>query len=128
MQPVGPAENLAGCGDDVTGVFRKFLSLLLQISFDKTDVIPGWHKANFLALGLPGHGNLQTVRNFAYFAFGKLAEGKIGARKLVLGQAEEEIGLVLGFVQGAQEFVTPGRRIMTNARVMSRGDAIGANL
>src|SRR6204780_4300281 len=128
MQPVVPAENFAGCGYDISCVFRKFLSLLLQISFDKANIIPRGYKTNFLALGLSGYGNLQPMRDIPDFVLGKLPERKIGVRKLVLGQTEKKIGLVLGFVRGAQKLVTTGVRIMTDARVMPRGDAFGANL
>src|ERR1700691_3786042 len=102
MQPVVPAENFAGCGYDISCVFRKFLSLLVQISFDKANIIPRGYKTNFLALGLSGYGNLQPMRDIPDF--------------------------VLGFVRGAQKLVTTGVRIMTDARVMPRGDAFGANL
>src|SRR5271168_1473440 len=120
MQAVMSAENLAGCGDDVTRLFREFLSLLVQISFDKADIISGGHKTNFLTLGLSGDGNLQPVCDVSHFIFGKLAEGEIGARKLFLRETEKKISLVLGFVHGAQEFVTSGGRIVTDARVVSR--------
>src|ERR1700683_4190093 len=128
MQPVVPAANFAGWGYDISCVLRKFLSLLVQISFDKANVIPRGYKTNFLALGLSGYGNLQPMRDVADFALGKLPERKIGARKLFLGETEKKIGLVLGFVDGAQEFVTSGGGIVTDARVVSGGDAFGANL
>src|SRR5271156_2106996 len=122
------AENFAGCGDYVTRFFRELPSLLVQISFDKADVISGGHKTDFLTLGLSGHRNLEAVRDVSHFIFGKLAEGEIGARKLFLSETEKKISLVFGFVHGAQEFVTSGGRIVTDARVVSRGDAFGANL
>src|SRR5271156_2252006 len=128
MQAVMSAENLAGRGDDVTRIFREFLSLLVQISFNKADVISGGHKTNFLALGLSGHRNLEAVRDVADFVFGKLAEGEICARELFLSETEKKISLVLGFVHGAQEFVTSGGGIVTDARVVSRGAAFCANL
>ena len=71
----------------------------------KLHVISRGHKTDFLALGLLRDGHLQTPRDLADFVLGEFAEGKIGARELLLREAEEEIGLVLGFVDGAEQFV-----------------------
>ena len=59
---------------------------------------------------------------------GEFAEGKIGAGELLLREAEEKVGLVLGFVHGAEEFVAAGLRIVAHARVVAGGDALGADL
>ena len=122
------AENFAGRGDDVAGLFWQFTSLLLQIAFDELHVIPCGDKANFLAFGLFGYRNLQAARDFADLVLGEFAEREIGAGQLFLGEAEEEVGLVLGFIQGAEKFVAAGLRVVPHAGVVTGSDAFGADL
>ena len=78
--------------------------------------------------GFSATGDCEAAGDFAHFLLGEFAEGKIGARELFLREAEKKIGLVLGFVDGAQEFVAAGFRIVANARVVAGGDAFGADL
>jgi hypothetical protein len=49
-------------------------------------------------------------------------------RELVLGEAEEEVGLVLGLVGGAGEDPAAARLVEVVARVVAGGDAVGADL
>src|SRR5580658_870611 len=128
MQPGVAAENFAGRGDDVAGFLRQFTSLLVQIAFDELHVISRGDKTDFLAFGLFGDGHSQAARDFADLALGKFAEREIGVRELFLRETEEEIGLVLGFVHGAEEFVAAGLRVVAHAGVMAGGDAFGADL
>src|ERR1700722_390924 len=128
MQPIVPAQNFTGSGDDIARFLRQIASLLLQISLDKLHVISRRDKTDFLALGLFRDGNLQAARDFADFVLLQFAEGKIGARELLLRKAEEEISLVLGFVHGSEKFVAAGMRIVAHASVVAGGNALGANL
>ena len=57
-----------------------------------------------------------------------LAEREEGAGELVLRQAEEEVGLVLGLVLGAGEDPAAAGRVEVVAGVVAGGDAVGADL
>ena len=48
--------------------------------------------------------------------------------ELLLRQAEEKIGLVLGFVHGAEKFVSAGLDVVAHAGVVAGGDAFCADL
>ena len=54
--------------------------------------------------------------------------GKSGAAELVLREAEEEVGLVLGVISGAGEDPALAGFVEVIARVVAGGDAVGADL
>src|SRR5580658_2739366 len=128
MQAGVAAEKFAGSRDDVAGFFWQFTSLLVQIAFDELHVVSRGDKTNFLAFGLFGDRYMQAAGDFADFVLRKFAEREIGAGKLFLRQAEEEIRLVLGLVHGAEELVAAGLRVVADARVVASGDAFSADL
>src|ERR1700740_384779 len=103
-------------------------SLLLQVAFDETDVIPSRHEADFLALWFFGDGNAEAARDVPDLLLPQFAERKIGTRKLVLREPEEKIRLVLRFIHGAQQFAAAGFRIVAHAGVVARGDPLSADL
>ena len=78
--------------------------------------------------GFSATGNCESARDFAHFLLGQLAERKFRARKLLLRESEEKIRLILGFVDGAKQFVASRSRIVAHARVVPGGDALGADL
>src|ERR1035441_2538333 len=57
---------------------------------------------------------------------GKSAQRKQRAGQLLLGKAEEEVGLVLGMVHAAQQLPAVRSLVEADARVMSGGDLAGA--
>ena len=57
-----------------------------------------------------------------------LAEREEGAGELILGEPEEEVGLVLGVVGGAGEDPAVAGGVVVVAGVVAGGDALGADL
>src|SRR5579871_2498161 len=51
-----------------------------------------------------------------------MAEREHRARKLRLREAEKEVGLILGVICAAQQFVASGDFVEANARVVTGGD------
>ena len=69
----------------------------------------------------------MIARQAADLRLGEFAQRKQGARKLRLGEAEQEIGLVLGAIHGAQQLVAAGSGVAADARVMAGGDVVRAH-
>src|SRR5258706_1694701 len=67
-------------------------------------------------------GKSDPARQLAHLGLAQLAQRKERARKLRLGQAMQEIALILGAVDRAQQPVTPVSR--ANACVMARRDPV----
>ncbi len=65
--------------------------------------------------------------NLAHFGLGEVAQRKERARQLLLGEAEEEVGLVLGMIGGALENPAVARRVVLVDGVVAGGDAAGAD-
>jgi hypothetical protein len=69
--------------------------------------------------------------NLAHLGLGQATEREERARQLLLGEAEEEIGLILGQVGGALENPAPTPRVACSIvlvdRVVAGGDAAGAD-
>src|SRR5215472_15414154 len=56
------------------------------------------------------------------------AKGKEGSRELLLGKAEEEVGLILGVICRARENPASACLVVMVASVVASGDAVGADL
>ena len=123
-----PADHLSVGGYNLAVLFGQRTSLLLEIRLDETDVVARGYEANLLALRLFGDRECGAPGNGAHLLLGQLAEREDGASHLLLSQAEEEIGLVLGGVASTQQLVAAGRRILLDAGVMPSGQAVSANL
>ncbi len=67
-----------------------------------------------------GHGADGRLLHFA--------EGEERAGELLLGEAEEEVGLILAAVGGAGEDPAAAGFVVAIARVVAGGDALGADL
>src|SRR5579859_898926 len=128
MQAFVAADDRAVRSDDFAGFRCQFPALLAQITPDEANVVARWHEADFLAFGLFCDGKLRATRDVAHFGFRQFAQRKAGAGELLLRQAEEEIGLILRFVGGAEKLVAARVWIPANASVMSGGQALGADL
>ena len=78
--------------------------------------------------GLLGHGQASFAGQCSDGGLLHLAEREEGVGELVLGQAEEEVGLVLGAVGGAAEDPAVADGIEVVAGVVAGGDLGGADL
>ena len=107
---------------------RQAAALLGQIRLNKTDVVPAGDKANLLAFGLVGHRELLAARQRAHLLLGQLAQRKLGARQLLLGQAEKKVGLVFAGVAREPQLVAPGLLVATHAAVVAGGQPFSADL
>ena len=78
--------------------------------------------------GLSASGEAGVGGHLADGGLVQLAEREEGARELLLREAEEEVGLVLGRVGGARENPAAARCVEVVAGVVAGGDAVGADL
>ena len=115
------AQRTAIGGDDRAARSLLGDAALLQVGAQKRCVIAVGHEADLLAVALGGHRQVHGAGQFADFALGQLAERKHGAGKLLLGEAEQEVSLVLGIVHGAQQLVPAGGFVEVDARVVAGG-------
>ncbi len=100
---------------------------LAEVSVDESRIVAVGNEANLLAVGLRGHRQSQLASQIAHLRLGVSAQGKIGAGQLLLLQAEEEIGLVLGVVHAPAHLIAARRVVKADARVMAGGDALRAH-
>src|SRR6202042_1895762 len=80
-----------------------------------------------LAIGLGGDGQSQFTSQLAHLRLGVSAQRKIGARQLLLLQAEQKIGLVLGVVRAPAHLIAAARVVKTDARVVAGSDTRSAD-
>src|SRR5579872_248283 len=83
-------------------------SLLPEIGVDEAGVIAIGDKADFLAIGLLGHWQTQLARKRPHFWLSELAQRELRSRQLLLLEAEQEIGLVLGRVDTLAHLIAAG--------------------
>jgi len=95
--------------------------LFSEVRFEERGVVIAGNEADFLAVFLVVGFEAHLFRNRPDFRLGQAAKGEDGAGQLLLPQAEEEIGLVLAFINGAQESGT-AFSLMFDAGVMAGGD------
>src|SRR5258707_8840471 len=123
-----PPDDFAAGRYEVAFFLRYCFASFPQIRLDKLNVVSRWHEANFLAFGLFRHRERRLARNFPHSALVEFAERKIGPRHLPLVQTKQKIGLILGPIHGAQQFVTPGKFIAANSGVVAGRQAVGSAL
>src|SRR5271170_6833109 len=122
------ANHFAACRDELAGGVGHWLALLLEVGVDELLIVAAGNEADLLRVGLVGGGDAELVRNLADARLGVAAERKESARELLLGEAEEEIGLVLAGVGGALEDPAAALGVVLVAGVVAGGDAVGADL
>src|SRR5580704_4450569 len=98
---------------------------LAKVSVDECRVVAVGNEADLLAIRLGGDGQSQFASQFANLRLGVTSQRKIGARQLLLFQAEQKIGLILGVVRAAAHLIAVGRVVKADARVMAGRDARG---
>jgi len=118
----------AGGGDQVAGGVGEGLVLFVQIGLEELGVAAAGDEADFLRVGLLGEVEAVAGGHLADGWLLHLSEREEGAGELSLGEAEEEVGLVLGGVGGAGENPAAAGFVEAVARVVAGGDALGADL
>ena len=123
------AHDFAVGGDQFAGSVGQGLALLRQIGVEKLLVIAAGNKADFLRIGLLGQSQSMPLGPArAPQASSFRPEGNSVRLSCVLGQAEEEIGLVLGAVGRTLEQPAAELLVELHARVVAGGQRIGPNL
>ena len=97
------ADDFAGGGDEFAGGVGEVLVLLVEVGLEEGVVVAAGDEADLLRVGLGGDVEAGFGGHLADGGLLHLAEGEEGAGELVLREAEEEVGLVLGVVGGAGE-------------------------
>ena len=100
------------------------LSLLFKIGGEELLVVAAGNEADLLRIRLLGEREAALPCDFAYLGLGHAAEREERVSKLLLRQAEEEVGLVLREVGRALEDPTAAHRIEFVDGVMAGGDAV----
>src|SRR5205807_2406234 len=94
------ANYFAACCDEFTSSVRERLSLIREIRVDEALVVSAGDEADFLRVGLFGQSEPVLAGEIAHFGLGHVPQREEGSGQLFLGQAEEEISLVLAAVSG----------------------------
>jgi len=121
-------DDLAGGGDEFAGGVGELFVLLVEVRLQESVVVAAGDEADLLRVGLGRDGEAGFGGHLADFGLAHLAEGEEGARELVLREAEEEVGLVLGMVGGAGEDPALSLLVKMITRIMPGGDAVGTDL
>ena len=122
------ADDFAGGGDEFAGGVGEVFALLVEVGLEEGVVVAAGDEADLLRVGLRGYGEAGVGGHLADGGLLHLAEGEEGAAELLLREAEEEVGLVLGLVGGAGEDPALARLVEVVAGVVAGGDAVGADL
>ncbi len=121
--PAWLAEDLAIGSDQLARGLGDCLSLFFKIGSDELLVVAAGNEADLLRIRLLGEREAALPCDFAYLGLGHAAEREEGVSKLLLREAEEEVGLILGEVGRALEDPTAADRIVFVDCVMAGGDA-----
>ena len=89
------ADDFARCRDELAGGVGHRFALLLEVGVDEPLIVAAGDEADLLRVGLVGRGDAVLGGDLADARLGVAAEREEGARELLLGEAEEEVGLVL---------------------------------
>src|SRR5271170_1979440 len=115
-------------GHEFAGGIGQRLALLSQISIEKLLVVTSGDKADLLRIRLGGESEAVMASQVAHLRLGHFAEGKQSAAKLILGQAEQKISLILRRICRALEQPAAALLIELDPRVVTRRQCIRANL
>ena len=96
-------DHFAAGGDEFAGRVGHFPALLFEVGGEELLVIAAGDEADFLRVGLLGERQAVLPRNFADLGLVHAAQRKECVRELLLGEAEEEVGLILAEVSGTLE-------------------------
>jgi hypothetical protein len=122
------ADDFAGGGDEFAGGVGEGFALLVEVGLEEGVVVAAGDEADLLGVWLGGYVEAGFGGHDADGGLVHLAEGEEGAGELLLREAEEEVGLVLGLVGGAGENPTVADGVEVIAGVMAGGDAVCPDL
>ena len=121
------AYHLAVGRDEFASGFGDLLALLFEIGGDELLVIAAGNEADFLRVGLFGEGETTVAGDVADLGLGEMAERKKRTRELWLGEAEEEVGLVLCSISRPLQDPPPAAGVVFIDGVVAGGDTAGAD-
>ena len=122
------ADDTAVGSDHFAGSFERRLALLGEIGVEELLIVSAGHEADFLRVGFLGNDERMLAREFADFRLGHPAEREHGAAELFLRESEQEVGLILGVVDGTLEEPAPRGFVEYHLCVVSGSDTVSANL
>ncbi len=93
---------------------------------DKRRIVVVGNEADLVAVWLVCDRQLVEPRELAHGSLLVVADWKHRARELRLCERKQEVRLVLGRVCASQEEITAARLFSGQARVVARGDRVGA--
>ena len=121
------SDDFAVGSDEFAGGVRDGAALLFEVGSEELLVVAAGDEADFLGVGLFSEGQAGIASGDADVWLFHGAEGEEGAGELVLSEAEEEVGLVLGQVGGALEDPAGACGVVLVDGVVAGGDAVRAD-
>src|SRR6266699_1200746 len=97
-----------------------------RVPLDERGHVPAGHEADLHALGLVGDRQPERGRLGAHLRLGEIADREERVREVGGAEREQEVGLVLGRVDGGPEVRAAGRRVGADARVVAGCEPAGA--
>src|SRR5262249_27406398 len=122
------ADDFAGSGDEFASRVGKRFTSLCEVSIKEALVVAAGNETDFLRVGLFGESESVVTRQFANLGLSHGTERKGGPTELLLGEAEEEVSLILGVVSWAHEQPTTGSIVVKDTCVVSGGETLGTDL
>src|SRR6185295_9039894 len=125
-------DNYASAGRNLSaferaaGLWRDHL--IAGIVFDELRVVTIGNEAYLLALGLLSGIEAEGSCDFADLRLGHFAEGKDGARELLLGHFEQKVGLVFGEVPPFLQNEPLTLVVIFDPGIVASSDTLGADL
>jgi len=120
-------DDFAIRGNQLAGSLGHLLTLLFEIGGEELLVVATGNEADLLRVWLLGKRKAALASHFADLGFGELAEREKGAGKLLLGETEEEVRLILCQVGGPLENPALAGGVVFIDRVVAGGDAACAD-
>ena len=121
------ADDGAIGGDEFAGGLGHGLPLLFEIGSEELLVVAAGDEADLLRVRLFGESEAALAGHFADFGLGEAAKREEGVSELLLGEAEEEVSLVLGEIGRTLEDPAAALRVELVDGVVASGDAVGAD-
>ena len=116
-------QGTAGCIQEVPGA-----QLPAGVFLQKGGVVPAGHKADVLAVVLPGVQEAVLCGNFPDLLLGEAPQGELHPGQLLLTQAGQKIGLVLGPVRRPLQQVPAGAAVLLHPGIVAGYHPVAAQL
>src|ERR1022692_411041 len=122
------ADHFPARSYQLTRSVRQSLATLGEVRINKALIVAARDEADLLRVGLLRQRQPPLAGQLANLGLGHAAQRKERAAELLLGEAEEEIGLVLAAVSWALEQPAFADLVILHSGVVARRYAVGANL